>query len=124
MRKDLTAARFLSYVIYAAIFVTLSIGIISSTWVTSGENTMSQGSLAADSISLADFKTVQARYSKHVKQELRDLDEYRYNEMPNEIASRWQMRDDLPKHQPILLMSKGELVQLVTWKLYVLEDLH
>jgi hypothetical protein len=74
------------------------------------------GNLSAEEISMDDFRDVLNRYSKHVKADLKDLDEYRFEELPKEIEERWEMRID-DEELPILLISKGELVQLVTWKL-------
>jgi hypothetical protein len=81
---------------------------------------MSHGSLCSENISLEGFQDVFSRYPKHVKVDLKELDEYRFEELPREIASRWQMQSETPKKQPVLLTSKAELVQLVKWKLCVI----
>jgi hypothetical protein len=76
------------------------------------------GDLSAERITLEDFHTVLSRYAGHVRADLKELDEFRFEELPREIESRWQMQGEMEKKGPVLLLSKDELVQLVRWKLY------
>ncbi|KIW01569.1 uncharacterized protein PV09_07043 [Verruconis gallopava] len=76
------------------------------------------GGLSAEDISLHDFQEALGRYSKHVRDdELKELDTFRFETMPKLIEERRQKRADLGSEEPILLITKEELVKLVVWKL-------
>jgi hypothetical protein len=71
---------------------------------------------ASETISREDFDDVLLRYSKHVKSDLAELDVYRFETFPTLIADRQKDHDKVEKDAPLLLLSKDELVELVTWK--------
>jgi hypothetical protein len=67
-------------------------------------------SLAADSISPADFDAVLARYESHVPEKLKELEELRFVIIPDTLKSKRE------KGSHCWLLKK-ELQQLMDWKL-------
>lgn len=72
---------------------------------------------ASETISRKDFDNILSRYSKHVKPDLAELDIYRFETLPKLIAGRRKDGDEVKKSAPLLLLSRDELIELVTWKL-------
>ena len=73
---------------------------------------------ATDSMTLDDIKALVAKYPSVVKDNLKDLDEFRYETLPERVKGR-RVYKGMGKKAPadLTYMSKDELVELVTWKL-------
>ena len=66
----------------------------------------------------AEFDSTLSRYPDHVKEDLQELDEYRFETLPRTVTERWQKQASPDGNgSDIILVSKDELVELVTWKL-------
>jgi hypothetical protein len=71
----------------------------------------------SETISRDDFDAVLKRYPKHVKEGLEGLDIFRFENLPQKISERWQQQEETKQDNPVTLILKDELVELVTWKL-------
>ena len=73
---------------------------------------------ATDSITLADVRDLVSRYPEHVAEGLKELDEFRYETLPERVLGR-KVCNGMRKSSAsdVAFMSKAELVELVTWKL-------
>ena len=72
-------------------------------------------SLQIEYIKLDTFEEVLTRYGSHVPQGLEELEELRYDKIPEIVRQR-------QKDEGGAYLEKSEVTELVEWKLYVLES--